>query len=154
MWIRGSELGSENVWYERVVISFVGSILIKRCTKPFGYFISGYFITARKQRLGQGNVFTPICQSFCSRGSLSGQTPPADIPPSGQPLDRHLPTLGRHPLPEMATEVGGTHPTGMHSCYYRTLLMCPNLGFIVDTILPPTVSRWSFGWQNVIMLLK
>ena len=23
------------------------------------------FITARKRSLGQGNVFTPICQSFC-----------------------------------------------------------------------------------------
>ena len=24
--------------------------------------------TARKRSLGQGNVFTPVCQSFCSQG--------------------------------------------------------------------------------------
>ena len=26
------------------------------------------FITARKRGLGQANVFTPVCQSFCSQG--------------------------------------------------------------------------------------
>ena len=26
------------------------------------------------------------------------------------------PLLGRHPPSETATEAGGTHPTGMHSC--------------------------------------
>ena len=25
-------------------------------------------VTARKRRLGQGNVFTPVCDSFCSQG--------------------------------------------------------------------------------------
>ena len=46
----------------------------------------------------KGNVFTPVCHSFGSRGgvhpSLPGQTPP-----------------------EMATAADGTHPTGMHSCF-------------------------------------
>ena len=27
-------------------------------------------ITACKRSLGQGNVFTPICQSFCSQGEV------------------------------------------------------------------------------------
>ena len=27
-------------------------------------------------------------------------------------------SLGRHPLPEPATEAGGQHPTGMHSCLH------------------------------------
>ena len=36
------------------------------------------FITVRKRSLGQGNVFTPVCQSFCSHGCIHppGQTPP------------------------------------------------------------------------------
>ena len=40
------------------------------------------FITARKRSLSQGNVFTGVCQSFCSRGgvSLSGVGLP-DRPP-------------------------------------------------------------------------
>ena len=122
MWIRGSELGSENVWYERVIISFVGSILIKRYTKLFGYFISGYFITASKRSLGQGNVFAPVCQSFCSREgvmvytpSLGRQPPRQTPPPSRHPLSRHSPcaehptsrhllTLGRH-LPTQAKHI-------------------------------------------------
>ena len=35
-------------------------------------------------------------------------TPWADTPPA----------LGRHTPLEMGTEVSGTHPTGMHSCFY------------------------------------
>ena len=44
-------------------------------------------ITARKQSLAQGNVFTSVCQSFCSQGegSLSGCLPDRD------PLDRYPP---------------------------------------------------------------
>ena len=40
------------------------------------------------------------------RQPTSGQTPPRQIPPN----------------PEMATEAGGWHPTGMHSCYFSDLL--------------------------------
>ena len=27
-------------------------------------------VTAHKRRLGQGNIFTPVCQSFCSWGKV------------------------------------------------------------------------------------
>ena len=39
-------------------------------------------ITARKRSLGQGNVFTPVCQSFCSQGGVHprADTPQADTP--------------------------------------------------------------------------
>ena len=56
-------------------------------------------ITARKRSLGQGNIFTSVCHSFCpGGGSASGgwQTP--------------LP-IG------YGQRAGGTHPTGVHSCY-------------------------------------
>ena len=59
-------------------------------------------------KLRKGNVFTPVCQSFCSWGGLSqcmlGYTP----------LGR--PPLGRHPQ-QKATAADGTHHTGMHSCF-------------------------------------
>ena len=35
-----------------------------------------YVINTRKRSLGQGNVFTPVCDSFCSQGGVKG------IPPS------------------------------------------------------------------------
>ena len=61
-------------------------------------------ITTRTRSLGQGNVFTSVCHSL-DRGGVSHYapvyTPPADTPP-----------------PETATEVGGRHLTGMHSCCY------------------------------------
>ena len=47
-------------------------------------------ITARKRSLGQGNVFY-TCLSV-------------------------ILFTGRHPRPPTATEAGGTHPIGMHSC--------------------------------------
>ena len=76
-------------------------------------------------KLRQGNVFTPIL-SFCS-GRAPGQTPP----PS-----RHTHPLppGRHPPPGADTippaqcmlgygqQAGGTHLTGMQSCYKFKLL--------------------------------
>ena len=33
-------------------------------------YILCHLFTARKRSLGQGNVFTPVCQSFCSQGGL------------------------------------------------------------------------------------
>ena len=128
-------------------------------------------------KLWEGNVFTPVCQSFCSRGGggeVSQHAMDRDVcipacngvsasgsrgctPLDRHPLSRHPPrqthkSLGRHTTPEtdtttqtdtppgqtpypqtppgqrhpprqtptppkMATEAGGTHPTGMHSCY-------------------------------------
>ena len=57
-------------------------------------------ITASKRSLGQGNMFTDVCLSTgggWSRGAWSG-VPGGDPPPT-------------------ATAAGGTHPTGMHSCF-------------------------------------
>ena len=43
-----------------------------------------------------------------------GQTPSRQIHPRRHPQGRHH--HHPHPRPEMATEAGGTHPAGMHSC--------------------------------------
>ena len=51
--------------------------------------------TASKPGLGQGNVFTPVCQSFCSQGVVY------------TPLRQTLPQ-GRHPSRQTAP--GQTHP--------------------------------------------
>ena len=73
---------------------------------------------------------TPLGRHPMSRHPL-GRHSPRQTPPG----ETHIPPLGRHPTsgqtpprqipsstPEMATEAGGTHPTGMHSCYFSDLL--------------------------------
>ena len=92
-------------------------------------------------------VFTPVCQSFCSKGGVPGQVPPGQSPP-GQASPGQVPSMGRytpwagtpprqvHPLP--GTPLGtwalgplgpwaGTprqvHPTGQYASYWNAFLM-------------------------------
>ena len=66
-------------------------------------------------KLGQGNIFTSVCQEFCPRGggvclSACWDTPPP--PGADPPGTRHPPTAA------YGQRAAGTHPTGMHSCCY------------------------------------
>ena len=71
-----------------------------------------------------GNVFTSVCQEFCPRGEgggwisqhVIGRQPHRQTPPRQTPPLRQTP-----PSTKMATEAGGTHPTGIHSCSGRVL---------------------------------
>ena len=105
----------------------------------------------RPQRSCEGYVFTPVCQSFCSRGGVCLSAcwdttpprtrhprcrhPPEQTPPRTRhpPRSRHPPGTRHHhpgagtpqrtPLgpgtpQQMATVADGTHPTGMHSCFF------------------------------------
>ena len=44
------------------------------------HFMTFCFFTARKRSLGQGNIFTSVCHSFCPGGSASGGRPPTPTP--------------------------------------------------------------------------
>ena len=107
-------------------------------------------------KLRKGNVFTPVCQSFCSRGggisACTGQTPPrADTPAPGQtpptPPGRHPP--GRQP--PAATTADGTHSTGMHSCSYYFIY-----SLIFDTLEEKQFSQEyncsieNTNWTNIL----
>ena len=98
--------------------------------------------TASKQSCGQGNIFAPVCHSV-HRGGLPhcilGYTPPG--PEVGTPREQASPweqtphweqnVLGantppprsRYPHPtavhagRYGQQAGGTHPTGMQSCF-------------------------------------
>ena len=65
-------------------------------------------------KLRKGNVFTPVCQSFCPQ---EGMSPPVHAW-IHSPLCRHSPNLGRHvPL--------GRHPLGRpRICDYRYMVFC------------------------------
>ena len=66
-------------------------------------------------KLGQGNIFSSLCQEFCPQ---QGSAPlHAGIPPSpgaDTPLDQ-APPGAVHPG-RYGQQAGGTHPTGMQSC--------------------------------------
>ena len=94
-----------------------------------------------KRSFGQGNIFTPVCHSFCSQGgeyltrhpppqpgrytppgpdpprdqTPQDQTPPKQTPPEQTPPEADTPPRSRHP-PGYGQRSAGTHPTGMHSC--------------------------------------
>ena len=75
----------------------------------------------RPQRsCGQGNIFTPVCHSFCSQGGgglsqcMLGYQPPRSRPPS---WSRHTPPSPGKQTPAYGQRAAGTHPTGMHSCH-------------------------------------
>ena len=104
--------------------------------------------TARKQSLGQGNIFTPVCHSV-HRGGVPGPggcfvpgcTCSWGVPgpwgvcllPRGVPGPRGMP--GGDPPLRTATVAGGTHPTGKHSCWIgmRSLLedSCKKLEYYI-----------------------
>ena len=77
----------------------------------------------------------------------AGTPPWADTPRAGTPPGRYTP-LGRHPLdrhpprqvhPRDGQWAGGTHPTGMHSCFY---------GQWVWRNLPMKISRSERHWKK------
>ena len=92
----------------------------------------GYFYRLQT-KLRKGNVFTPVCQSFCSQGGclpqcMLGYTPLGRHPPNPvhagihTPLpsacwDTHTPLCQVHAGIDMATSADGMHPTGMQSCW-------------------------------------
>ena len=116
---------------EHISNIFVSDSSVVKLTSisDFSIFV---IITARKRSLGQGNIFTSVCQEFCSQGD--------GVPGLGErgawcqggacswmAWSRGVPgprrgflVLGgawwRLPPPRTATAAGGTHPTGMHSC--------------------------------------
>ena len=73
-------------------------------------------------KLGQGNIFRSVCQEFCPRGRgglphcMLGYTTIPLGPEAGTPPGPDTPTsavrAGRY-----GQQAGGTHPTGMQSCY-------------------------------------
>ena len=83
--------------------------------------------TARKRSLGQGNKFTGVCLSTgggvipaCTEADPPGtrHSPPGPDPPGPPPkffIFYFFLPYGQH--------AGGTHPTGMHSCYHCDLWM-------------------------------
>ena len=69
-------------------------------------------------KLGQGYIFTGVCDSVHRGGTWAG-TPPLDqVHPPGPGTPPGAVHAGRY-----GQQAGGTHPTGMHSCCLK-LIFC------------------------------
>ena len=71
-------------------------------------------------KLQEGNGFTPVCDSV-HRGGVSQRAMGSGCTLADTTSPRQTPP------PQTATEAGGTHPTGMHSCSVKILQRC--IGF-------------------------
>ena len=87
-----------------------------------GYAVFNHFYRPQ-MKLWEGNVFTPVCHSVHREGCVLQHVMGGGVHTQG----RHTHPPGLTP-PEMATEAGDMHPTGMHSCSFWQLvhIMCKN----------------------------
>ena len=107
-----------------------------KCFITFAFKIT--FILPPATKLWQGNVFTPVCQSFCSQGGVRAcRHAPGYAPP-------------RYSCPKADTTrsgqwAGGTHPTGMHCCCEWVFKVQSHLAFVMTKIrLLSTMSLYQF----------
>ena len=141
-------------------------------------FSQSTIFTAKKQSLGQGNVFTPVCQSFCSWGGALCIMPLPVLLPGPMFLPRCLCLAGLcpagfwsseslckvsvrgisvqgwgfvgRPLPAIR-KAGDTHSTGMLSCidFQIEKLSYP----LVKTTLTSELSRNISPFSNKLVYL-
>ena len=87
---------------------------------------SSIIFTTCKRSLGQGNIFTPVCHSVHRGGiclSACWDTTPRNHAPPGamqhplQTMHHQHPTPGAEHAGRYGQCAGGTHPTGMQSCF-------------------------------------
>ena len=103
-------------------------------------------------KLRKGNVFTPVCQSFCSWGCLPSacwDTPPWQTPPGRHPPGRHTP-LGRHPPWKHTSPPGSTPPNGHCSGRYASYWNA----FLFISLFPPKIQIQSKLSLSIIYFLE
>ena len=134
--------------------------LLNKCLK-FS-FLDFKIFTARKWSLGQGNIFTSVCQEFCPWGKVSAcqnlvqggvclwsggvweTAPPqgrtsqwADAPPSTTGYDQ---------------QAGSMHPPGMHSFFFKTSYSTARGNSCMQYDYPPPLPPKQCGTDYRILL--
>ena len=124
-------------------------------------------------KLGQGNIFRSVCQEFCPQGGLQAHTQgegwgvwlggsPGPHPHLGGSPGPHLrgwvyPSMqwGRPPThPADSYCCGGTHPTGMHSCFYMRFSLSMHITSVgLWTTGQKLISHWCLPHQLAYMFL-
>ena len=85
--------------------------LLKINTFLFGTKI----FTARKRSLGQGNIFSSVCQEFCTRGGLPQCILGYHPPPPQTRQNYQAPRWSRHPLDQAPPEQALPPPWSRHA---------------------------------------
>ena len=86
--------------------------------------------TARKRSLGQGNIFSSVCQEFCSEGGLP-QCILGYPPRSRHPLQEQAPPLpSRRPLHSACWETRLT--SGRYASFWNAILLCSFLDNLAE----------------------
>ena len=80
-----------------------------------------FFFTARKRSLGQGNIFSSMCQEFCPRGGgLADQAPRGPGIPLEQSPQDQIPPDQPPPLCSACWEIRST--SGRYASYWNAIL--------------------------------
>ena len=88
----------------------VFSLTLARWPMASSFYQWRVIFTARKRSLGQGNIFSSVCQEFCSRGGGTwAGTPPGQVHPPG----RYTPQAGTPPW--AGTPPGRYTPLGRYT---------------------------------------
>ena len=105
----------------RIGLMATRSLLIFVMRRSLRILLECFLVTACKLSLGQGNVFTGVCQLFCSGGSLCMMSLPVwligpmFLPGVSVSGPMFVPGGGGLcPSGLCQRKAGGTHPTGMH----------------------------------------
>ena len=92
--------------------------------------------TVRKRSLRQGNIFTGVC--LFTGGVCCKRPPPVSVHIHRGWGWQTSPGQPPAPPPETATEAGGTHPTGIRSCFRFSLHVgIPSRGSEGRSCVPP-----------------
>ena len=87
---------------------FVSTRLYSATIRLYSYCVYSVNFYRPQRSCGQGNIFTPVCHSFCSQGGRGSASVHAGIPPREQtqppreqtqpPREQTQPPGSRHPL--------------------------------------------------------
>ena len=100
------------------------SLSLDQCQSTYSHWLVVYLLLPA-MKLGQGNIFSGVCQEFCSQeGSalLHAGIPPGKGDPTGKGDPPHYSACWER----YGQQVGGTHPTGMHTCLCNFLAGSPD----------------------------
>ena len=92
--------------------TIAGTHVLKRTKRKTTFLSAEQIFTARTRSLGQGNIFSSVCQEFCSQGIC----PPCRCTPpwaGTPPTPKQIPPQGRY-TPARYTPGQVNHPRQVH----------------------------------------
>ena len=126
--------------YDRICLCCCFVTIVDNCHVFFGLIFSLKLpiVTARKRSLGQGNIFSSVCQEFCSQGGLPQcmleyhHTPPPEADPLGADTPRADTPPEQTTPQEQTPPPGADTPLGANTPQKQTPPVQCMLGYTVN----------------------